>query len=144
MGKETELTYEPYANPFLVCVTCSTRAVGKLERSLTNWPCGHDAEVLSICPTWNAVDGCVCLDTLGAVVHDIPVEGIRDRRKPKKDPPPIDPPPVDPPPVDPPPKEDPPQIPPTQPPSDTPPPPPPDPEPKDPKDPKDPDPKPKG
>lgn len=92
MGKDTELTYEPYANPFLTCSSCMTRAVGKLQGSKTNWPCGHDAEVVSICPTWSPVDGCMCEEIEGKVVHDNPAEGIRDRRKPQRVPgPPKDP-----------------------------------------------------
>lgn len=77
-----QLTYQPYANPYLRCPTCGDRVVGRLDNnSGRNWPCGDDAGVLSICPTWSPVDGCLCLETLGSKTHGIPEEPLRDQRK---------------------------------------------------------------
>ncbi|KPC59607.1 hypothetical protein ADL27_63255, partial [Streptomyces sp. NRRL F-6602] len=32
-------------------------------------PCGHTAEAVSVCPSWDPVDGCTCRAVLGSVDH---------------------------------------------------------------------------
>lgn len=102
-----QLTYQPYANPYLTCPACGDRVVGRHDdNSGRNWPCGDDAGVVSLCPTWSPVDGCMCLETLGRKEHGIPEEPLRDKRKERPKHPPSDdpqdpspPPPVQDPPI---------------------------------------------
>lgn len=58
-----------FANPFLVCSTCGDRVPYwhdpdrcGCEDTFFNYPCKHKAEVVSRCPTWNPVYGCICED----------------------------------------------------------------------------------
>lgn len=90
MAKDTQPTYTAYANPYLACVECAARAVGRLDDdTLANWPCGHLAEVASLCPTWNQVDSCTCEDPS---THGLPTEGVRDRKGQRRPSVPVDPP----------------------------------------------------
>lgn len=52
-----------FANPYLVCTSCGTRAVKYRKDTWANLPCGHNAEVRSTCPTWSPVGGCACPTT---------------------------------------------------------------------------------
>lgn len=57
-----------FANPFLVCSECKAKVpywhnpdrCGCDEEDFYNSPCKHVAEVISICPTWDPVEGCSC------------------------------------------------------------------------------------
>jgi hypothetical protein len=69
-------TYITFANPYLVCDTCG-RPVARFhnhERCGCGMPeadryeCRHLGE-RSLCPSWNPVDGCTCLASLGHVPH---------------------------------------------------------------------------
>lgn len=66
-----------FANPFLACDTCGQRVpkwhdpdrCGCGEEGWENRPCGHQAGVTSVCPSWGPVDGCLCAEILGEVPH---------------------------------------------------------------------------
>lgn len=64
-----------FANPYLRCRLCGTAVRGMgglgLDGAATSSPCGHEASVLSICPTWGPVDGCLCLEHLGRRTHEL-------------------------------------------------------------------------
>ncbi len=56
-----------FANPFLICDECKSRVPYwhdpnrcVCDGEMFNSPCNHKADLLSMCPTWNAVDGCNC------------------------------------------------------------------------------------
>lgn len=58
-----------FANPYLVCEECrkptpywhsNERCGPACTESWFNYPCGHTAGVISICPSWSSVDGCKC------------------------------------------------------------------------------------
>lgn len=56
-----------FANPFLVCESCTLKVpywhdpvrCGCSE-VVFNYPCGHKANVVSLCPSWGPVNGCQC------------------------------------------------------------------------------------
>ncbi|GAB6899382.1 hypothetical protein JCM9957A_49340 [Kineosporia succinea] len=71
-----------FGDPFLACDQCGRRARGfhdpercGCEEGFENDPCGHHAEVTSVCPSWTPVGGddghgaCQCLEFLGRVDH---------------------------------------------------------------------------
>lgn len=66
-----------FANPYLACDQCRARVTewhvphrcGCDESGWQNRPCGHQASVTSVCPSWGPVDGCRCMDHLGHVPH---------------------------------------------------------------------------
>ena len=67
-----------YADPYLVCDECGDRAAGYMigpvpdaELDHANWPCEHKAGITSLCPSWSPVDGCQCVEHLGAVDHPL-------------------------------------------------------------------------
>lgn len=70
----TEITF---ANPYLVCRVCGAAVTawhdpdqcGCREGGWQIKPCGHQAEAVDTCPSWNPVDGCTCQETLGSVDH---------------------------------------------------------------------------
>ncbi|MEV8548356.1 hypothetical protein AB0L04_00675 [Streptomyces glaucescens] len=76
-------TYVTFANPFLVCDLCRQPAPrwhnhDKCGCDAGCWlvPCGHTAEAVSVCPSWDPVDGCQCETHLGSVSHGpAPAEG---------------------------------------------------------------------
>lgn len=74
----THLTITP-ANPYLVCGQCGTRVeefhddrCGCSESDGPLWlmPCDHRGDYRDLCPSWNPVDGCCCLEHLGQVPHE--------------------------------------------------------------------------
>jgi hypothetical protein len=61
-----------FANPYLKCEECSgkvrywhnpDRCGCDAEKPFFNYPCEHTADVISTCPTWGPVDGCMCEET---------------------------------------------------------------------------------
>lgn len=49
-----------FTDPYLWCCQCGDRVV---DRSNGNIPCGHMAEFVSVCPTWNPdTNECHCID----------------------------------------------------------------------------------
>lgn len=57
-------------SPFLRCLECDLKITylhHELcpcgENYLSNHPCGHEADIYSICPTWTAYGGCQCIDS---------------------------------------------------------------------------------
>lgn len=77
--------YVTFANPFLVCNLCRK----PVQRWHTNdkcgceqecWiePCSHNAEAVSVCPSWSPVDGCLCQEVLGKVDHTFPGPAQQD------------------------------------------------------------------
>lgn len=71
--------YVSFANPFLVCDLCRQPAprwhnndkCGCTEECWLD-PCSHNAEAVSVCPSWNPVDDCQCREHLGSVDHPAP------------------------------------------------------------------------
>lgn len=72
------------ANPYLTCDTCRSQVIGwhspakcgcqpitcsRLDVGAFNFPCGHTAGAVSVCPSWGPVDGCTCEQLLGSVPH---------------------------------------------------------------------------
>lgn len=58
-----------YANPFLVCAECRKKVPywHDPDRCGCNgeWylhPCEHKADIISTCPSWNPVEGCICTE----------------------------------------------------------------------------------
>ncbi len=56
-----------FANPYMQCESCSHRVVYwhdsercGCDEDYFNYPCGHNADAVSLCSTWNPVDGCSC------------------------------------------------------------------------------------
>ncbi|MFM9703636.1 hypothetical protein [Streptomyces galilaeus] len=69
-------TYITFANPHLVCEQCRQPATRWHDRhkcgcDTRSWidPCGHNAEAVSVCPSWSPLDGCLCQEFLGRVDH---------------------------------------------------------------------------
>ncbi len=60
-----------FANPYIICVACAGRAIG-IDADGRSLPCGHSADVKSVCPTWSPADGCLCQDFLGGPEHGTP------------------------------------------------------------------------
>jgi hypothetical protein len=65
-----------FANPFLVCNLCSKPVLrwhnnDKCGCAAECWidPCSHNAEAVSVCPSWSPVDGCTCQEVLSSVDH---------------------------------------------------------------------------
>lgn len=56
-----------YGNPYLICNECGNKVTywhdparcGCTEEAY-NYPCKHENNVTSRCPTWVIVDGCCC------------------------------------------------------------------------------------
>jgi hypothetical protein len=72
-----------FANPFLVCGLCrqpvsSWHNNDKCGCGAGCWvsPCGHTAEAISVCPSWDPVDGCQCQQVLGKVDHAAAPVGV--------------------------------------------------------------------
>jgi hypothetical protein len=70
--------YVGFANPFLVCDRCRQPVQrwhnnDKCGCTAGCWlgPCGHTAEAVSVCPSWDPVDGCLCQEFLGKVDHGL-------------------------------------------------------------------------
>lgn len=71
--------YVEFANPYLVCELCR-KSVPRwhdndkcgCDATFWNMPCEHTAGITSVCPSWSPVDGCTCLEVLGAVEHAEP------------------------------------------------------------------------
>ena len=71
-------TFITFANPYLVCNLCrkpvprwhNNDACG-CQESFWNDPCGHTAEAVSVCPSWDPVDDCLCAEYLGSVGHEV-------------------------------------------------------------------------
>lgn len=68
--------YVEFANPYLVCWKCHLYVSHwhdnvrcGCDAPATNEPCGHDAGVISICPSWGPVDGCICIQVFGKRDH---------------------------------------------------------------------------
>jgi hypothetical protein len=68
--------YVEFANPFLVCDLCRQPAPrwhnnDKCGCDASCWldPCQHNAEAVSVCPSWSPVHGCCCKEFLGKVDH---------------------------------------------------------------------------
>lgn len=69
-------TYVSFANPHLVCGLCR-RSVPRWHNNDTcgcdagwwNNPCGHRAEAVSACPSWDPANGCYCAEALGHIPH---------------------------------------------------------------------------
>jgi hypothetical protein len=68
--------YVTFANPHLVCDQCGqpvprwhTDDKCGCDAGWWNDPCGHRAEAVSVCPSWDPVDGCQCAEHLGHVPH---------------------------------------------------------------------------
>ena len=68
-----------FANPYLRCDQCGGWVTGfhdpykcGCDTYTTNVPCCCRSGSTSACPSWSPVDGCWCLDALGAVDHPIP------------------------------------------------------------------------
>jgi hypothetical protein len=56
-----------FANPYLICEICKRSARYwhdpdrcNCDSDFYNYPCEHPLGVISRCPTWNSVDGCLC------------------------------------------------------------------------------------
>jgi hypothetical protein len=56
-----------FANPYFICDECKGRVPywHNTERcgcngEYFNSPCQHKADITSVCPTWNVVEGCCC------------------------------------------------------------------------------------
>ncbi len=56
-----------FANPFLRCKVCNKRTTYHHDsvrcgcrKNYYVHPCKHASEAVSICPSWNPVDGCTC------------------------------------------------------------------------------------
>lgn len=71
-------TFVTFANPYLTCAQCGADAqrfhdperCGCTGRPWGFDPCGHTADLVSDCKTWNPVDGCLCAaEPLGTVPH---------------------------------------------------------------------------
>lgn len=65
-----------FANPHLICDLCGKPVPAwhdndKCSCDGESWlePCGHNAEAVSVCPSWSPVDGCTCLAILSGVDH---------------------------------------------------------------------------
>lgn len=66
-------TTEQFADPHLVCTECGRHVEGYVvapghPEDMENWPCRHKW-MANLCPSWSPVDGCQCLEHLGAVGH---------------------------------------------------------------------------
>lgn len=73
---QTHNTITP-ANPFLVCARCYAWVdFWHWGGPPINYPCGHRADYVDLCPSWGPVDGCECLAHFGYVPH--PPERDRD------------------------------------------------------------------
>ena len=70
-------THTRFANPFLVCEKCRADVeawhdpsrCGCGQPGFENLPCGHQAGITSLCPSWSPVSGCRCKEALGRVDH---------------------------------------------------------------------------
>lgn len=59
-----------FANPYLLCGECKQSVkywhnpdrCGCVNESHYNHPCGHVADLIQGCPSWNPVEGCICSD----------------------------------------------------------------------------------
>lgn len=68
-----------FADPYLTCTDCggwvtswhNPEACG-CDGETYNLPCLHTAGVHSVCPSWSPVDGCCCIEQLGAKDHPEP------------------------------------------------------------------------
>lgn len=68
------------ANPYLTCDTCGKWVTGWHDPQQcgcddTGWlntPCGHQAGITTVCPSWDPVDGCVCASGGGLASHGQP------------------------------------------------------------------------
>ena len=56
-----------FDNPYLVCAKCKARAIYwhdpvrcKCEDNIFNHPCYCEAGTISLCPTWQPIEGCCC------------------------------------------------------------------------------------
>lgn len=56
-----------YSNPFMRCHECNSKVIYwhdptrcNCKLAVYNVPCGHQAQVFSLCTTWNLVEGCTC------------------------------------------------------------------------------------
>lgn len=59
-----------FADPYKVCVECNGWVDGVLDApTLILLPCHHQADYLSVCPSWGPVDGCQCVEHLGRRPH---------------------------------------------------------------------------
>lgn len=54
----TAQLYELITNPWMHCAVCDGEVHSR--NNGLNVPCGHRAEVVSICPTWEPFYGCDC------------------------------------------------------------------------------------
>jgi hypothetical protein len=74
------------ADPYLLCAQCREWATGYHdgarcgcdEPGWQNQPCGHQAEMVTACPSWGPVDGCRCITHGGQhfVKHAIPPDEV--------------------------------------------------------------------
>lgn len=59
-----------FDNPFFICEICrnpvkywhDSNRCGCDDTGYHFHPCGHIADLISICPSWNPVEGCTCSD----------------------------------------------------------------------------------
>jgi Zn finger protein HypA/HybF involved in hydrogenase expression len=63
-----------FANPYFKCDECKQPVPYwhnpnrcDCEGKTFNSPCGHEADITSVCPTWDPVEGCGCYDSIN---HD--------------------------------------------------------------------------
>lgn len=72
-----------FANPYLRCDECQAWVTGwhdgqQCSCKAPGWynaPCGHQAAITSVCPSWGPVDGCCCRSlarVVGKVRHPVP------------------------------------------------------------------------
>lgn len=73
-------TFITFADPYLVCQQCGFWVTSwhnpdecGCDIIVTfNLPCGHNAGITTVCPSWGPVDGCRCIEFLGAKDHAEP------------------------------------------------------------------------
>ncbi len=61
-----------FADPYKVCIACGgwVDGVRHLPDMVSeNLPCEHRAAYRDACPSWGPVDGCRCVEVLGALPH---------------------------------------------------------------------------
>lgn len=78
---EPQHTSTSFTRPFIICGECKEPVTGWHEPTDCALkpctvggyavPCGHFAEVINACLTWDRDNGCQCLEQLGEVPHAV-------------------------------------------------------------------------